>query len=145
MRIKTVSPLLGCWIICLLLTRSAAIEPESGTQPVNGSAIDRRVYPSDVLSALQKSHAVDSSTFINQGELDFLIPADGGGACAAAAGIDVYQALRVMFGLDQAPNPHKLALLAFANQPELLKGRVPNGRFVKLIEFYRVQLAHLAS
>src|SRR3954463_13012083 len=51
------------------------------------------------LLALQRAHERDGSTFIDEGDLDPLIPESGGGACASAAGIDAMQALRVMAGL----------------------------------------------
>lgn len=46
-----------------------------------------------------------------------------------------------MAGLHKLSNPHKVVLSSFANQPELLKGRVTNDQFVKLLHFYASHLA----
>jgi alkylation response protein AidB-like acyl-CoA dehydrogenase len=92
------------------------------------------------LASLQRAHKEDGTTFIDEGDLDPLIPKSGGGACASAAGIDTMQTLRVMAGLDKLSNPHRAILAAFANQPDLLKGRVTNDQFVRLIEFYQSYL-----
>lgn len=92
------------------------------------------------LSALQGAHEIDGSTFVDQDDLDPLIPESGGGACASAAGIDAMQTLRVMAGLEKLANPHRSLLAAFANEPDLLKGRVPNDRFVRLLKFYQSYL-----
>jgi alkylation response protein AidB-like acyl-CoA dehydrogenase len=50
------------------------------------------------------------------------------------------QVLRVMAGLDKMTNPHRCVIAAFADQPELLKGRVTNEQFVRLIKFYQSYL-----
>jgi alkylation response protein AidB-like acyl-CoA dehydrogenase len=97
-------------------------------------------YPAFVLSAMQKSHATASDAFVVQQELDSLIREGGGGACASAAGIDLLQALRMMAGLEKLSNPHKVVLSSFADQPELLNGRVTNQQFVRLMEFYEQHL-----
>ncbi len=96
--------------------------------------------PAIVLSKLQAAHESDSSTFVVQEELDCLIRKGGGGACASAAGIDLLQALRLMSGLEQLPNPHKVLLSSFADQHELLNGRVTNEQFVRLMDFYEQHL-----
>src|SRR5438094_201532 len=82
--------------------------------------------PDVALTALQKSHARGGNTFIVQGELDGLIDEEGGGACASAAAIDVLQVLRAMAAMDKLPNPQRVVIAAFADQRELLKGRVTN-------------------
>lgn len=92
--------------------------------------------PGAALSALQAAHLRTENAFIVQDDLEGLIDPQGGGACASAAGIDILQTLRFMSGLDALSNPHKAAIAAFKNQPALLKGRVSNEQFVKLIEFY---------
>lgn len=96
--------------------------------------------PTAAISFLQRTHEGDAATFIVEGDLDPLIPESGGGACASAAGIDALQVLRVMAGLDKLPNPHRSLLAGFAHQPELLKGRVTNDQFVRLIGFYESYL-----
>lgn len=96
--------------------------------------------PLVALNALQRAHEKDRSTFIVEADLDPFIPESGGGACASAVGIDAIQTLRVMAGHEKLANPHKALLAAFANQPDLLKGRVPNDRFVRLMEFYQSYL-----
>jgi alkylation response protein AidB-like acyl-CoA dehydrogenase len=92
------------------------------------------------LVSLQRAHKQDDTTFIAEHDLDLLIPESGGGACASAAGIDAMQTLRVMAGLDKLANPHRAIIAAFAKQPDLLKGRVSNDQFVRLIEFYQSYL-----
>lgn len=96
--------------------------------------------PKYALDQLQAEHAVDSNGFVLQGELDVLIPKEGGGACASAVAIDAYQCLRLMAGIPKLENPHKAALSAFAHDPELLKGRVTNERLLNLLSFYGSQL-----
>jgi alkylation response protein AidB-like acyl-CoA dehydrogenase len=124
--------------VILLSAASLAAKPPIAVQNVPvGAGLD---HPSSALSVLQQAHARDNNSLVLQSELDFLIPEDGGGACASAAGVNLMQTLRVMAGLDRLSNPHRAALAAFANQPELLKGRVTNASFVKLIEFYQRQL-----
>jgi len=96
--------------------------------------------PAGALDALQRAHAADGTAFVLQGELDPLIHDGGGGACPSAAAVDLFQALRLMAGLDKVPNPHKAALAAFAAQRDLLRGRLTNDQFVKLLRHYAGQL-----
>ncbi|MBO0696960.1 MAG: acyl-CoA/acyl-ACP dehydrogenase [Zavarzinella sp.] len=98
--------------------------------------------PGFALNLLQRAHGPDEDAFVAQGELDPLIDPAGGGACASAVCADLMQALRVMAGLDRYPNPHKVALAAFRDQPALLKGRVSNEQLVRLIAFYQSYLGH---
>lgn len=74
--------------------------------------------------------------FVGQDELDKLIHAGGGGACPSAAAIDAIQILRVMVGLKPLDNPHKAVLTTFADDEELLNGRLTNEQFEKLLHFY---------
>ena len=92
------------------------------------------------LSHLQATQLSGVDVFVPQGELDSLIRAGGGGACARAAGIDIAQTLRVMSGASPIENPHKHALEAFSQQEELLNGRVTNEQFVDLLMFYQQYL-----
>ncbi|HQR05670.1 MAG TPA: acyl-CoA dehydrogenase family protein [Gemmatales bacterium] len=92
------------------------------------------------LAELQKAEVRGESAFAIQDDFDPLIAEDGGGACATAAGIDAIQTLRVMSGLQKFSNPYRIALASLAAQPELLKGRVTNANFVKLLEHNREHL-----
>lgn len=94
----------------------------------------------EAIGMLQRADGKDGEVFVAQGELDSLIAKDGGGACPSAACIDLTQVLRVMAGLDPLRNPHKAALAAFKDQPDLLAGRLTNDQVVKLIGFYRQYL-----
>ena len=96
--------------------------------------------PGVALSSLQKAHAIDASTFVIQEDLDCLIQKGGGGACASSTGINLLQTLRLMAGLEKLPNPHRVVLASFADQEELLKGRVTNAQLVRLVEFYQTYL-----
>lgn len=107
----------------------------------DAQAVGGQDTPAAALSRLQASHRLDSNTFVPQAELDLLVPESGGGACASAAGIDLLQSLRNMAGFEKLANPEKAVLSSFSNQPELLKGRVTNEQFVRLVEFYRGYLA----
>lgn len=110
-------------------------------RPVAESATEARWQtPDQALSHLQKAHASDSGAFVIQAELDSLIGEGGGGACASAACIDLLQALRVAIGLDQLSNPHRAVLESFADQKELLAGRVTNEQLVRLMRFYERHL-----
>jgi alkylation response protein AidB-like acyl-CoA dehydrogenase len=93
-------------------------------------------FPAGALSALQAAQLNSEDAFVPQGELDSLIHSGGGGACPSAAAIDVLQALRVMAGLERLSNPYKAVLAAFAQQKDLLDGRLTNEQFVGLLQFY---------
>ncbi|MFO0851845.1 MAG: acyl-CoA dehydrogenase family protein [Gemmataceae bacterium] len=93
--------------------------------------------PGDAIAHLQAAHAKDGTVFVLQDELNPLIHKDGGGACATAAAVDALQAVRVMSGRKPLPNPHKAALAAFADHPELLAGRVPNAKLVAVLDSFR--------
>lgn len=94
-------------------------------------------YAIDLLQTLQKK---DSNTLIDAGQLNCLIDKDGGGACASSAGIILLQTLRVLSGYTAISNPHKVVLSSFANQKELLEGRVSDRQFINLIDFYQSYL-----
>lgn len=132
--------ILGLGLTLFFFRLCFAVEPTGDSKVTSVDAVKDWQNPTHALSSLQKAHAADTNTLLIQRDLDFLIAADGGGACASAAGINLLQTLRVMTGLDTLPNLHRVALEAFANQPELLKGRVTNGQFVKLIEHYQTRL-----
>jgi len=106
--------------------------PNSGERPWES--------PTNALTLLQRSFGVDGNSLLVQGDIDFLIPEDGGGACATVAGINCLQALRVMAGLDSLPNLHRVALAGFENQPRLLKGRVSNEGFIGLVKWGEARL-----
>ena len=99
-------------------------------------AIAAEVIARDALAALQRAHDSGETAFVLQSELDPLIDKDGGGACPSAAAIDAVQAVRLMVGLPAFNNPQKVVLTAFADQPDLLKGRLSNEQLVNLLEFY---------
>lgn len=92
--------------------------------------------PTDALTFLQQRHELTKNVFVEQNELDALIAKGGGGACPSAAAVDVLQALRAMTGEDLLSNPHKVVLASYANEPQLLNGRVSNENLQRLIEFY---------
>ena len=126
----TISAIVAAMITCCpAYCQEAPASPSTVTQ-TSKLALDR----------LQKEHAADSNGFVLQEELDGLIGKDGGGACASAAAIDALQCLRLMAGMQKLANPHKVVLSAFANDPELLKGRVTNERFAESMRFYGAQL-----
>lgn len=89
------------------------------------------------ITALQHSHTDEAPSFVLQSELNDLIRDGGGGACASAAGIDALQTLRIMTGLPKLQHPHKVVLTTFTDQPSLLKGRVTNDEFARLLKFYQ--------
>src|SRR5690348_3069204 len=41
--------------------------------------------PTNALTSLQRSFGTDGDSLLVQGDIDFLVPEDGGGACATAA------------------------------------------------------------
>lgn len=89
------------------------------------------------LGELQERHTPAAPAFVVQDELDFLIANDGGGACPSAAAIDAVQALRLMSGVDMLAAPHAEVLARFRGDPKLLKGRLSNKQFVKLVKSYK--------
>ncbi len=99
--------------------------------------------PSVALSFLQKMQAQNGNAFVLQAELDDMIAPNGGGACATAAGVDALQTIRYMSGLETTLNPYRLACSAISQQPELLKGRVTNASFVRLIKTGQAHLCGL--
>src|SRR5262249_41385696 len=92
------------------------------------------------LADLQAQHLGDSSCFVVQAELNCLIDEAGGGPCASAAAIDSLQVLRLLSGQKAMQNPHKAVIAAFANDKNLLKGRVSNQQFVNTLNFYEKYL-----
>ena len=122
-------------VTAIWCTRLLAVEQQPAAVKVT-TAQSKPIYPEDVFRNLRLAHADGASTFVFEKELDDLIDASGGGACASAAGINALQALRVMAGRQPLQNPHKAALAAFVNQKELLKGRVSNEQFVRLLQYY---------
>jgi alkylation response protein AidB-like acyl-CoA dehydrogenase len=99
-------------------------------------AMGADVLARDALAALQTAHDSGKAAFVLQSELDPLIDKDGGGACPSAAVINAIQAVRLMVGLNAFGNPQKVVLTSFADQPDLLKGRLSNDQVVNLLEFY---------
>lgn len=141
MLVRTVRLPIACLALLLCLVAiGLAADPASEKRVTSAAPVKEFENPSSALSLLQSAQAKDGNTFVVQSELDCLIDETGGGACASAAGIDVLQCIRVMAGLDKLPHPHKVVLSSFADQKELLKGRVSNEQFVRLIKFYEKQL-----
>lgn len=125
---------------CLLLASDPFAAGQDERPGLPATEVAALETPFEVLSKLQAAHESDSSTFVVQEELDCLIRKGGGGACASAAGIDLLQVMRLMAGLEQLPNPHKVVLSSFEDQNELLNGRVTNDQFVRLMDFYEQHL-----
>ncbi|MCA9129335.1 MAG: acyl-CoA dehydrogenase [Planctomycetales bacterium] len=92
------------------------------------------------LSVLQTNHMTSGDLLVEQGELDPLIAKSGGGACPTAAVGIAFQALRVMSGMKPHTSPHRLALEAFRNSPDLLNGRLSNKQVVDLLLHYQKHL-----
>lgn len=92
------------------------------------------------LTSLQLNHSLSGDVLVEQGELDPLIAKSGGGACPTAAVGIAMQALRVMSGTKPHTSPHRLALAAFRNNPELLNGRLSNKQVVDLMLHYQKHL-----
>lgn len=99
-------------------------------------ATSQLLNPDEALTSLKSAHADGASTLVVQSELNNLIDPTGGGPCASAAGVNGLQALRVMAGREPLRNPHQAVLASFADQKDLLKGRVTNAQFQRLFEFY---------
>ncbi|MBN8600340.1 MAG: acyl-CoA/acyl-ACP dehydrogenase [Planctomycetes bacterium] len=101
----------------------------------NASASLGNHLPVHAFDQLQAMHSEDSPLLVLQGEMDDLIGPDGGGACPLAAGLTAIQSLRLMAGMAAEHQPHRLALRLLNENPELLKGRISNDRFVEVIEY----------
>lgn len=133
----------SCWSVVQSVLVAAACLAEEKT-PISGASpaaatVDSHL-PASAFSLLKQTHAKTGSTMVPMSELNCLIDKDGGGACASAAGINVLQALRVMCGESPLANPHQAVLASFADQKELLKGRVSNDQFSRLVSFYQAYL-----
>lgn len=126
-------------LVCLvpLLALTVAL-PLSANEPIG-----RLPIASEAISSLQIAHGKGANVFVAQGEIDFIVPPDGGGVCPSALAINLLQVMRAMTGNDPLPNPHKAVLAAFVKQPELKKGRLTNEAFVKLLAHFAD--AHLAD
>lgn len=122
------------------LSQLASAQDKSIQKAIVTPVLKEHEHPAKALGMLQQAHGKDGDVFVAQEELDPLIHKDGGGACPSAACVDAMQVLRVMAGLDRLRNPHKAALAAFKDQPDLLAGRLSNEQVVKLITFYRQYL-----
>lgn len=133
--------MLGRSVVLILLLATASYGEQSTAPSKSGAndAVDP-THPAVVFEKLRAAHSKDSKTFVVQKELEPLIDKDGGGACASAAAIDVLQAARLMAGLEEVDNPHQLVLSSFADQQELLLGRVTNPQMARLLEFYEQYL-----
>lgn len=91
--------------------------------------------PGQALDQIQQDHSDRTPIIVAQDELDQLIDCKGGGACPISAALIGIQAVRVMAGLPCEPNPHRLALRVFKDEPELLQGRISNDRMVILLAY----------
>jgi alkylation response protein AidB-like acyl-CoA dehydrogenase len=120
----------------LLAASLLAAAPPAMRSAVGTKAATQLDHPTAALAFLQRTHSEQEPSFVIQDELDAVIH-EGGGPCASAAGIDALAALHVMAGLGKLPHPHKAVLASFADQKDLLKGRVTNEQFVRLIQFYQ--------
>jgi alkylation response protein AidB-like acyl-CoA dehydrogenase len=118
----------------------ARTQDQPAPKPIVVPVVRDYEHPGKALAKLQQAHGKEGDVFVVQTELDPLIPAEGGGACPAAACIDAVQVLRVMAGMDRLKNPHKAALAAFGKHPDLLAGRLSNEQIVKFLGFYRQHL-----
>ena len=107
-----------------------AAEPQETSRAVVG------VSPADAIPNLKRLHANGESTVVFENELNELIDPSGGGPCASAAGINALQTLLLMIQRTPLSNPHKAVLSAVQDQPVLLKGRVSNKQFERLMRFY---------
>ncbi len=126
--------LLASKSLLYIVVSFALLHPTFGQEVVNhgckfGSA-------ASAITALQEAQRNSAGALVGQNELDALIHSGGGGACPSAAAIDAIQALRIMAGIERLDNPHKAVLAAFADDKDLLNGRLTNEQFVKLLRFY---------
>ncbi len=90
----------------------------------------------NAVQEIQELQGAQRNVIVAQSELDVLIPKSGGGACPSSAVAILYQSARRLCGLDFDQMPHKLALQAFTDMPELLNGRLSNTQVVDLMKFY---------
>lgn len=136
-RIRMTRVIYGCgWLlICLVLVIATSFADREvlGQQPLTSATADT------ILQSLQTAHSNSGEVFVAQNDLDPLIRAGGGGACASAAAIDWLQTMRSMAGEGPLENPHRAVIASFKNQPDLLNGRVSNSQMAKLIAFYAAE------
>jgi alkylation response protein AidB-like acyl-CoA dehydrogenase len=126
----------GLVALLLVPTCTLLLAQDSKTADVVQRTEEERPSVTEALQKLQNAFRSTGSALIKQGDLDPLIDDAGGGACPSAAALIAFQSLRLMAGLEAAPNPQKEVLKAFANDKSLLRGRLTNSQFTNLMDFY---------
>lgn len=129
-------------ILLIVVLNTRAIDSKAYSQQAD-AGLDVSISQGSSLDAIgyiQQQHSDATPVLVSQDELDKLIDTAGGGACPISAALIALQGVRVIAGLPLEPQPHRLALRVFRDNPELKEGRISNERFVDLLGFLFVDL-----